>query len=145
MSTPDAAPSRPGPEHLFYDGDCGVCHWAVSFVAQRDPEGRLFRFAPLHGETFETLVPEAVRRHIPDSLVLHTHDGAVLLRSSGAIHILKRLGGGWRLLGALLWLVPSPLRDFGYDRFAAIRHRVARRPDGTCPLLPPELRARFDP
>ena len=142
---PTAAASSPKPEQLFYDGHCGVCHWAVSFVAKRDPEGRLFRFAPLHGETFTALVPETLQKHLPDSLVLHTHDGSLLTRSSGALHIMQRLGGVWRLLGALLWLVPRPLRDFGYDRFAAIRHRLARRPDGTCPLVAPELRARFDP
>ena len=122
-------------ETLFYDGDCGVCHWAVKFVARRDPEGRAFRFAPLEGSTSLELLGE--RRDLPDSIVL--------LAESGQMHVLIRLGGIWAWLGRLLWLVPRPLRDLGYDLFARVRHRLVRRPEAACPVLPPELRGRFDP
>lgn len=132
-------------ERIFYDGDCGVCHLSVSFVARHDRTGRAFRFAPLGGETFEEAVPAGERAELPDSIVVVTAAGDVLVRSRGVIHILKRLGPFWRAAGALLWLVPRPLRDLGYDAFAAIRHRLARRPEGACPLMPPELGRRFDP
>lgn len=132
-------------ELIFYDGDCGVCHWAVGFVARHDATGRAFRFAPLGGETFEDSLPAADREDLPDSIVVLTAEGSVLVRSRGLLHILKRLGPFWRAVGALLWLVPRPLRDLGYDAFAAIRHRLARRPEGSCPVVPPELGRRFDP
>ena len=132
------------PEHLFYDGDCGVCHWSVEFVAQRD-DGSRFRFAPLGGMTFEEQVSATDRAELPDSIVVLTHDDRLLLRSSAGAHILRRLGGVWWLLGTLLSWVPRPLRDWGYDRVAANRYRLAKSPDGTCPLVPPALRARFDP
>ena len=139
-----SAPETPI-ERIFYDGQCGVCHWAVGFVARRDGAGAAFRFAPLRGETFDAEVPEARRDAIPDSLVVLTRDGELLLRSQGLVHVLRRLGGPWPWLGTLLALVPRALRDFGYDRFAAVRHRLARRPEGACPLVPPELGRRFDP
>ncbi len=132
-------------ERIFYDGDCGVCHWAVRFVARHDPSGQAFRFAPLGGEVFQSTVPVEVREGFPDSMAVQTAAGDILLRSQAAVHILRRLGPGWKLLGLLLAIVPRPLRDFFYDRFAAIRHRLAARPEGTCPLLPAELRGRFDP
>ncbi len=141
---PMTTPQSPG-ERIFYDGDCGVCHGSVRFVARRDPDGRAFRFAPLGGETFGREIPEPARAALPDSLVVLTADGRLLTRSAGAVRILRRLGPAWRLLGALLWLVPRPIRDVFYDRFAAHRGRLAARPEGTCPLLPPALRARFDP
>ena len=97
-------------ERIYYDGDCGVCHWAVGFVARRDPEGRTFRFAPLDGETFLREVPEEVREDLPDSMVVQTEGGDVLLRSRGLVYILRRLGGVWGFLGRLLWLVPRALR-----------------------------------
>lgn len=131
-------------ERIFYDGDCGVCHWAVSFVARRDPAGLTFRFAPLHGDTFRASIDDQRRADLPDSLIVHTEDDRLLMRSQGLIHILKRLGAFWRLWATLLWLVPSPLRDFGYDLFARYRKRWLRPPSGVCPVLPPELRARFD-
>ncbi len=139
------AESASFPEHIFYDGDCGVCHWSVGFVARHDRTGEAFRFAPLGGEIFHRRVAPEAARDLPDSLVVSARDGALLLRSDGVIHILRRLGPFWQLLGALLAAVPRAIRDLGYDRFAERRHRLASRPDGTCPLVPPELRQRFDP
>lgn len=131
-------------ERIFYDGDCGVCHWSVGFVARRDRTGQAFRFAPLGGETFRAVAPER-RSNLPDSLIVLTRDGSLLLRSSGLVHILRQLGWGWRTLGTLLWLVPRPLRDLAYDAFAALRYRLMRPPKGVCPMMPPELGQRFDP
>lgn len=131
-------------ERIFYDGDCGVCHWSVGFVARHDRTGEAFRFAPLGGEAFRANVPPEVGDNLPDSMVVHTRDGELLLRSDGVVYIFKRLGGFWKLLGRLLALVPRPIRDYGYDRFAERRHRLAKKPEGVCPMMPPELRPRFD-
>ncbi len=145
VNIPAVTEPRPTAEHIFYDGDCGVCHWSVGFVAQRDRTGEAFRFAPLGGEVFSELVAPEAARDLPDSLVVRATGGALLVRSDGMVHILRRLGVFWRILGALLALVPRPIRDWFYDRFAERRHRLAKRPDGTCPMMPPELRQRFDP
>ncbi len=133
------------PERIFYDGDCGVCHWSVGFVARRDRTGEAFRFAPLGGEAFRDRVPRDVGDSLPDSIVVQTRSGELLLRSDGVVHILRRLGPFWRLLGRLLAIVPRPIRDYAYDRFAERRHLLAERPDGTCPMMPPVLGRRFDP
>jgi predicted DCC family thiol-disulfide oxidoreductase YuxK len=133
------------PDLVFYDGDCGFCHRSVRFLLARDPGGEAFRFAPLQGETFRANVPETERRSLPESLVVHAADGRLLARSEAVVHLLRRLGGAWALLARLLALVPRRLRDLAYDGFAAIRHRLFRQPDGSCPVLPPALRARFDP
>lgn len=129
---------------LFYDGFCGLCHGWVRFVLARDRSGDAFRFAPLDSESFRTNVPEENRRGLPDSIVLLTGDGVLLTRSTAIVHILKRLGGAWRYLGIVLSLIPAPLGDWLYDRVASVRHRVFRRPEDACPVLPPHLRSRFD-
>lgn len=133
------------PELLFYDGHCGLCHRTVLFVLRHDPEGRAFRFAPLQGETFQSRMPAERRAGLPDSIVILTGDGSLLIRSDASIHILLRLGGAWRFFGNLLALVPRPLRDAGYDFIARIRYRVFGTRDDLCPIMPPGLRARFDP
>ncbi len=138
------ASQPPAVERIFYDGGCGVCHGAVRLVARRDPGGAAFRFAPLGGETFRRSVPAELRAQPPDSLVVETADGRLLFRSRAVVHILRRLGSLWPLLGLVLFLIPAPLRDFAYDRFAAVRHRLAARPEASCPALPPELRRRFE-
>ncbi|MEM8929536.1 MAG: DUF393 domain-containing protein [Acidobacteriota bacterium] len=131
-------------EHLFYDGTCGVCHWAVRFVAERDRRGH-FRFAPLDGDTFRQSVPDAAQNTLPDSIVVTTDDGRLLVRSTAVIHILWRLGGLWRPVAAVLAVIPRALRDAGYASFARIRKRLVAAPEGACPLMPPELGRRFDP
>ena len=127
---------------LFYDGGCGLCHGAVLFTLKRDRKAA-FRFAPLQGETLQELLPEAVRAALPDSLVLREPDGRLLMRSSAIVALLRRLDGFWGMLGALLWIIPRPLRNLGYDLVAKVRHRLFKKPEGACPLVPKELRSRF--
>jgi len=143
--TREAARGAPPAEHLFYDGDCGLCHRVVLFSLRRERGRALFRFAPLAGPTFAALVPEATRRTLPDSFVLRTADGRLLLRSDAALHLLRRIGGGWGLLAGLLGLVPRALRDLVYDGVARVRRRLFAPPPAACPLVPAELAARFDP
>lgn len=133
------------PELLFYDGHCGLCHRSVRFLLRRDPGGRAFRFAPLQGRTFQDAVSPDRRAGLPDSMVLKTVDGRLLLKSDAWLHILRRLGRGWRVLAAVCAIVPRPVRDWCYDFIAAVRLRVFGRRDQLCPVVPPELRGRFDP
>jgi predicted DCC family thiol-disulfide oxidoreductase YuxK len=130
---------------IFYDGDCGLCHRAVRIVLAADPEGRAFRFAPLGGETFRALVPEATRAQLPDSIVLREPDGTLHVRTAALRAIARRLGGRWKIAAALTGVLPSRLLDAGYDGVARVRHRLFAKPPAACPVLPPELRARFDP
>ena len=135
----------PAPEILFYDGGCGLCHRAVRFVLAFDREGRAFRFAPLGGATFRAQVPEAERASLPDSLVLRTAEGETLTRSAAVLHILRRLGGFFRLVAILGGIVPRFLGDALYDFVARVRSKLFARPDDVCPTVPKELRARFEP
>jgi predicted DCC family thiol-disulfide oxidoreductase YuxK len=132
------------PDILFYDGYCGLCHRAVQFVLREDREGAAFRFAPLQGETFGRLVPSAIRETLPDSLVVMAADGQLYVRSEAFQRILRRLGGGWKVLATILSIVPRGLRDGVYDFVARVRFQIFGRRQDLCPVMPPELRARFD-
>ena len=130
-------------EIIFYDGHCGLCHRLVRFVLAADRGGRAFRFAPLDGETFRTKVPVSARVNLPDSVVVPAADGTLLVRSAAVLHILQRLGGFWRALGAVIRLIPRTLLDRVYDWVARIRFRLFARPSEVCPVMPAELRRRF--
>jgi len=138
-------PASSKPELLFYDGHCALCHGAVKFVLKHDRSGNAFRFAPLQGATFQSRVSAGERADLPDSIVVLTEDGTLLLRSNAFVHILRRLGGGWKIFGGVLAVVPRPLRDVVYNFVARIRYRVFGKRDDLCPIVPPDLRARFDP
>jgi len=131
------------PDLIFYDGHCGLCHRWVKFVLPRDPDGSKFVFSPLQGETFAQAIPEDQRTALPDSIIVRTVDGELLTKSIAVLHILRRLGGVWALLAGVGRVIPRGLRDFGYGRVAAVRHKLFKRPSEACPLMPPALRGRF--
>jgi predicted DCC family thiol-disulfide oxidoreductase YuxK len=132
-------------ELVLYDGGCGLCHGAVRWLLRRDRDGSRFRFAPLDGETARQRLPAERRASLPDSLVVLTRDGRLLVRWRAVRHAAGRLGGGWRLLAGLAAVVPARLGDWLYDRVARLRHRLAPRPTGSCPILPAAQRARVLP
>ena len=131
-------------ETVFYDGHCGLCHGGVKFIVRRDTAGA-FRFAPLQGPTFESSISPAERAAMPDSMAVRTADGRLLLKSDAWRYILRRLGGIWKALAAVVSIVPRPLQDIAYDFVARIRFRIFGRREEVCPVLPPELRRRFLP
>ena len=133
------------PDLLFYDGSCGLCHRTVRFVIARDPGGGAFRFAPLGGPTFRNSFPGSSRLALPDSIVVRTADGRTLTRFAAVLHIARRIGGFWGTLADLGWLVPQWLGDLLYDGVARIRKRLFATPPDSCPVVPGELRGRFEP
>lgn len=132
-------------EYIFYDGHCGLCHRAVKFVLKHDRSGTAFRFAPLQGETIQSRVSAEGRASLPDTFVVLTRNRALLMRSNASLYVLERLGGGWRVLANILRVIPRRLRDLMYDFVARIRYRLFGARDDLCPVVPPDLRARFDP
>ncbi|MGH9560429.1 MAG: thiol-disulfide oxidoreductase DCC family protein [Terracidiphilus sp.] len=138
-------PSAQHTDMIFYDGHCALCHGAVKFVLKHDRSGSAFRFAPLQGETFEARVAEGARKGLPDSIVVLTDRGEVLVRSDAFLHILARLGGGWSLLASTLRVVPRSVRDMVYNFVARVRYKVFGKRSDVCPLVPAQLRSRFDP
>jgi len=131
-------------EHLFFDGTCGLCHRIVRFVAAED-RGSAFFYSPLEGETIRGLLTDAQRAALPDSVVVRTDRGQLVLRSDAWIHVLRRLGGAWRAFGALLAVVPRPIRDVLYLLVARTRRLFFARPKESCPLLSTRLRGYFLP
>jgi predicted DCC family thiol-disulfide oxidoreductase YuxK len=131
---------------LLYDGVCGLCNRMVQFILKRDAQDR-FRFAALqsqfarelllkHGRAFEELKSMC--------LVLHHGQPAecVLTHSTAAHAILRELSTFWRMVAALLVLVPRPIRDWSYDTVARYRYRIFGQYD-TCPLPDPKVRHKF--
>jgi predicted DCC family thiol-disulfide oxidoreductase YuxK len=135
---------RPQGEHILFDGHCALCHGVVTFVLQEDRSAQPFRFAPLQGEYVERTLPEETRRGLPDSVVLLDPQNKLSVESAAVIDILQRLGGLWRVVALLLWLIPRPVRDTGYRAVASVRKKIFGTTEQLCPVIPPDLRARFE-
>ena len=124
---------------IFFDGVCGLCNKFIDFVLPRDKAG-LFRFAPLQGETAKEFLSAEDRESLK-SVVL-VDDGRQYKRSTAAVRILMKLGGFWKVVGFLGWLVPSPLRDLMYKAVASVRYRLFGKTE-TCRMPQPNERERF--
>ena len=130
---------------VFYDGHCGLCHGAVKFALQHDPDGSRFRFAPLQGATLRSELSPQVIAGLTDSIVVLGVNGSLLQQSDAVLFMLKEIGGGWRELGSFLSVVPRFLRNFLYRGVAKTRHHLFCRPEDLCPLVPNTLKERFLP
>jgi len=132
---------------IFYDGGCGLCHRFVRFALAEDRDGKRFRFAPLAGGAFAAVRNASARPEMLDdidSIVLSLPDGRLLVRAAAVLEIGKRLGGIWRVLAVAARVFPLRLLDAGYDGIARIRQRIFAAPSAACPIVPTQLRDRFD-
>ena len=127
---------------LLYDGSCGVCNRSVQWILSHESEHSL-RFAALESPLGTALRELGRIDANVDSVLWVERAGEgvrVSIRSSAAIHVGRYVGGAWKWLAGLAWLVPKPLRDLAYRGFASIRHHVA---PNACFLPSPEERLRF--
>lgn len=139
---PADAPPGVATGTLFFDGHCGLCDGLVTWLAAHDRSRRL-RFAPLQGETAAAHLPADLRHGDLRTVVYEDATGRHE-RSSAVLRALAVLGGGWRLVAAIAWVVPRPLRDALYDAIARRRRQwFGRRAD--CRMPAPEERDRFLP
>lgn len=114
---------------IHYDGHCALCHGFVKFALRVGPEH--VRFAPLKDSAARSVEVELA-------------NGERLKKSSAVIAFLKESGGLWGFAAIVFSLIPRPLRDLGYDFVARVRYRVFGQTEEACPLMPPNLRSRFD-
>ncbi|WP_322859110.1 DCC1-like thiol-disulfide oxidoreductase family protein [Mycobacterium europaeum] len=135
---------EPASPVLLYDGVCGVCNSAVQTILRFDPNGPL-RFAALDSDFARGVFARHPAIGQVDSMVFVDEPGQpterVAIRSAAALRVVDYLGGPWKLLDVAR-VIPTPLRDWLYDKFARVRYRIFGKHD-TCPLPPPEVRARF--
>jgi predicted DCC family thiol-disulfide oxidoreductase YuxK len=110
---------------VLFDGHCNLCNAWVRFISRRDARGR-FRFRALQSEEGSALLAHrGIKPGYLDSLVLAT-PARVWVKSDAALIVFGRLGWPWSAL-SILRVLPRGLRDWVYDRIAAIRYRLFGR------------------
>ncbi len=132
----------PDREIIFYDGECGLCHFWVRFVLKHDQEER-FYFSPLQSKLGSEILDEAGKNFHNSVLLKREGSENVLARSDAVSEIMIGCGGMWGALGKILRLIPRPLRETGYRMVAAVRGFVFSKPEQSCPIVPPHQQDRF--
>lgn len=121
-----------------------MCNRSVRTILRFDPTGPL-RFAALESVFAKAIIERHPGIGSVDSVVFVCDPGGsserVAVRSEAVLRVASYLGGAWRVC-TVARVITAPLRDWLYDRFAAIRYRVGGKYD-SCPLPAPEVRTRF--
>lgn len=117
----------PNKKWVLFDGDCGLCHWAVRFIVPKDLN-KNFCFVPLNSPFGIQLLrergvslEEKTNGALPlDSVILIDPNKAYYIKSEAIIQILKLLPY-WYYIGVLIQCVPSKISNFCYDYTAKNR------------------------
>lgn len=112
---------------VLFDGYCRLCHASVRFLRRYDQK-RLFRFATLDSSFAQKLELHGV----DGNSVLLYHQDKLYKRSDAVLHMLRLLGGAWRVF-YLFRFIPLFVRDGAYNFIAGIRYRLFGKYEN-CPL-----------
>ena len=125
---------------ILFDGVCNLCNSSVQFVIKRDKEAK-FKFASLQSSSGQALLQKFNLPLDQFNSFIYVHGDKVFLRSTGALKILKDLGGFWKLFYGFI-IVPRFIRDFVYNYIAQNRYKFFGKRD-SCMVPTPDLKKRF--
>jgi predicted DCC family thiol-disulfide oxidoreductase YuxK len=125
---------------ILFDGVCNLCNASVQFIIEHDPKAH-FRFAALQSPIGQCLLEQhALRPQTMETMVLIEGTSA-FTKSDAALRIAKRLSGLYPAL-TVLFNIPRPIRDWGYDLIANNRYKWFGKRD-SCMVPTDDILDRF--
>lgn len=125
---------------LLFDGVCNLCNGLVRFIIKRDPNAKI-KFAPLQATEGQSLLKKFDLTTDNIDSVVYIAGDKHFLRSSAVLHLLKELGGGWKLFYVCI-AVPHFIRDFFYNLIAKSRYKIFGKTE-ICMVPASDIAARF--
>ncbi len=126
---------------MLFDGVCNLCNGAVNFLIDNDRKGKL-HFASLQSEYGQRVLKYF---DLPTeefgSFIFLTREGRLYQKSTAALEVAKKMGGGWSLFYAFI-VIPKFIRDGIYSLIARNRYDWFGKRE-TCRMPTPELKSRF--
>ncbi len=130
-----------GKQIILFDGVCNLCNNAVNFIIKHDKHDT-FRYASLQSDIGKYYINKFnIDTQLLDSILLIKEDTVYYHKSSAALHIAKKLSGGYSLMTMFL-IIPKPLRDFVYDYIAKNRYKWFGKKE-SCMLPSPKTKNLF--
>jgi predicted DCC family thiol-disulfide oxidoreductase YuxK len=110
-------------KHLvLFDGVCNLCSRLVTFIAARDKTSQ-FSYVSLQSPYGQTLLRNFGLPEWDFDTVVYITGEKYFLKSTAVLHILKDLGGVWRIAWMFIIFPPS-IRDFIYNIISKTRYRI---------------------
>lgn len=125
---------------VLFDGVCNLCNSSVQFILKRDKQ-RKFLFGSLQGKAGQQFLQQFNMPANEFNSFILIENGKAYTRSTGALRMLKHLGGGWKLFYGLI-VIPRFIRDALYNLIARNRYKWFGKKE-TCRVPTPEERSLF--
>lgn len=125
---------------VLFDGVCNLCNGSVQFMLKRDKKDQ-FVFGSLQGKTGQEYLRKFNMPADGFNSFMLVEGGRLYSKSTGALRMLKHIGGAWSLLYGFI-IVPKFIRDTVYDFIATHRYKWFGKQD-SCWLPTPALKAKF--
>lgn len=114
---------------LGFDGDCPLCNRVVAFLLWADANHKL-HYVTQQSRDGQVLLaqydlPQSAGQDVPaiDAVWLATNE-CLYLGPTAVMQVLLLLAWPWRLVWFLMWLMPKPLRRWGYALVARNRKKL---------------------
>jgi predicted DCC family thiol-disulfide oxidoreductase YuxK len=125
---------------VLFDGVCNLCSKSVQFILKRDKKNQ-FLFGSLQGAYGQEMLKKYQLPESEFNSFMLIEGDKLYTKSSGALRMLKHLGGWWRLLYVFI-IVPKFIRDGIYNWVSKNRYKWYGKMN-ECWLPKPEWKARF--
>jgi predicted DCC family thiol-disulfide oxidoreductase YuxK len=125
---------------VLFDGVCNLCSSSVLFILRRDKRNR-FLFGSLQGKAGQEYIKKFNLPPDAYNSFMLVEGEKLYTRSTGALHMMKYLGGGWQLL-YIFMIIPKFIRDGIYNVIAKNRYKWFGKKE-ECWLPTPELKEKF--
>ncbi len=125
---------------LLFDGICNLCNGLVNFIIRRDHHKRIL-IIPLQSDEGKMIVKKVISDSEDIKTVVYITGDGYFLRSSAIIHLIRDLGGFWKLFYCLI-IIPVFLRDPVYDLIAGYRYKLFGKRE-SCTITSQEMAKRL--
>lgn len=125
---------------ILFDGVCNLCNGLVRFIIKRDSQG-IIKFSPLQSSYAQAFLKDLKADPEKINTVVYVSEGRVFYKSLSILHLLKDLGGIWKLAYGFI-IIPAFLRDMLYDIIASVRYRIFGKKN-SCMIPSDDIKERF--
>jgi predicted DCC family thiol-disulfide oxidoreductase YuxK len=124
----------------LFDGVCNLCSSSVQFILKHDRKNQ-FQFGSLQGNYGQEMLKKYQLPSSEFNSFMLIEEGKLYSKSTGALRMLKHIGGLWSLAYAFI-IVPKFIRDAVYNLVARNRYKWFGKKN-ECWLPKPEWKNRF--
>ena len=118
---------------LLIDGDCNFCNSIARWIDKNKSKSKTIEILPQNDKELlkinfskeELILIQQAMKQAKYGTVVLIRGGKITSESSAGIRVLLYLKWYWKMWFPVLWVIPKPVRNWGYRRIAKHRNRIS--------------------